>query len=116
MLVDYYSKSLSELRPWLRILGQHFQRMSESQKEEIGYVAVINFYETYAKRLERFISTQEQQLKDTVTHLYELFYSPVLSEEDLELLKNATNLTQFVATPYKGARKPHIVLWSDATT
>lgn len=92
-LVDYYSKSLSNLRPWLRILGQHFQRMSESQKEEIGYVAVIKFYDSYAKRLERFISVQEQQLKETVTHLYELFYSPVLTEEDLKLLKSATDLT-----------------------
>lgn len=92
-LVDYYSKSLEGLRPWLHILEQHFQRLSESQREGNGYTVVLNVYQTYAKRLEQFISSQSKQLMEVVTHLYELFYSPVLTDDDLSLLEHAITLT-----------------------
>ncbi len=91
-LVEFYSSSISALRPWFDILGKHLHSL-ESLQEGLGYSAVIKFFDIYKERVERFISQQEEQLKDTITHLYELFYSPVITEEDLELINKGLLLT-----------------------
>lgn len=92
-LVEYYCKSLSSLKPWLNTLDLHLKKLTETQKEDIGFAAVTKFYENYSNNLMRFISGQEHQLKETLTQLYELFYSPVYTDEDIELAQKALTLT-----------------------
>lgn len=87
-LTDYYCKSVSAIKEWLKVIEHHISHLSAN-----GVEPVLSLFCNYEQMLVQKADKIEGELPNTLTSLYEIYYSPTSAPLDERILSTATELT-----------------------